>query len=137
MTTIFPLHGSTEWQQSARHMRADVTLTDQGQLNANIKTWCTWKAKGFTGGCTVLVADKFENIIHEWVIWPLGVDGKWTGKSSREDFPVTHVPEDVVRNAAHLRVACSHMPKSDLEKLLRDGAKTVGVAVALIQGFSN
>jgi len=115
----FPLVGRHSWQQSAMHMDAEAFLTQDGQLRAEISTWCTWWLKGFTGGCLVLVVDSNENVIYNWLTWPLGVNGtKMPGRSRRADFPQMTVDADITARAARLQVACSHMPKDRWDDII-------------------
>ena len=138
--SLFPMTTQTQWQVSAMHMTANATLTAQGQLQAEIDTWSTWKFKGFTGACVVSVMDANSNYLFDWIIWPLGVDGQWTPKRSRRhDSRRTYLPGDVVSAADHLRVRCEHAPRDrffeivdearEKGKYLVDGAMDLAGAI--------
>jgi hypothetical protein len=121
-SSFWPLRATTSWRQSAMSMDANVVLTSSGQLRADIRTWCTWVARGFTGGCEVLIADANQTVIHNWLVWPLGVDGTgifWK-RSDRRDYPMTQIPADVVARADYILVACSHMPKDRFTDILNE-----------------
>jgi hypothetical protein len=56
-------------------------------LQVDIHPEVAWIAKGFTGGCLVMVADRDDTVIYDRLIWPLGGDGKavfWQ-RSARDD----------------------------------------------------
>ena len=132
---IWPLHDATSWQKSAMHMDADAVLTQGGQLQVHTHTWCTWALKGFTGGCLVMVADANETVIHQWLVWPRGVDGTWIGRSDREDYETQDVPVEVLSRADHLVVACSHMPKDRFFDILDEVGAKAKAAKDLMESF--
>jgi hypothetical protein len=137
--SFFPLQASTRWRRSAMAMDATARLTRSGQLQADIHTEVTWIAKGFTGGCLVMVADRDDTVIHDWLIWPLGVDAKvvFLKPNRRDDHRRQQVPADVLARADHLVVACSHIPKDrflDILGEIRDKAKAVKDTIEDILG---
>lgn len=137
-TSFLPMRATADWQQSAMHMRASAVLTAQGQLRVDVRTWCTWVAKGFTGGCAVLVVDSNENIIHDWIVGSFGVDGTgvfWK-RSSRTDSLRTNIPEDIPGRADYLLVACSHMPRDRFKEIIDEARDKAQYAKDAIGAFN-
>lgn len=125
LKVAFPLTAHHEWRQSAMHMDADAVLTEDGQLRATTHTWSTWMLKGFTGGCMVMVVDDHENVIHHWVIHPLGVDGTWIGQSRRVDVNTQQVDNAIVERAVRLELICSHMGKNRLSQIIEEAQRRI------------
>jgi hypothetical protein len=82
-----------------------------------------------------MVADGDDTIIHDWLLWPFGVDGTAIGRSDREDRDTQNVPADVLARADHLVVACSHMPKDRYFDILDEVGRKARAAGDLIRSF--
>jgi hypothetical protein len=119
----FPLHHSDSWNHpNGFHMVGDAYLTQQGQLRADITTQTTSWGLGFTGGCIIPVIDAQENVLHRWLIWPLGVDARsvWWKPSKRTDHPEEYIDPAVAAQADRLELWFGHMPKDRWDDILNE-----------------
>ena len=119
----FPLHVYNEWHHdNGFHMSGDVYLTAQGQLRADLSTSTNSWGLGFTGGAIVPVIDANGNILHKWLIWPLGVDAKsiWWKRSSRTDHLEEQIDPGAAQHAEHVELWLGHMPKERWDDILNE-----------------
>lgn len=124
-TNFGAIIASNEWNSNGFHMAGDAYLTAQGQLRADITTWSTSLALGFTGGCIVAVIDSGENVIYSWLIWPLGVDAKgvfWK-RSRRTDHPFEQLDPALAGRARRIELWFSHMGKDRWDDILNEVSK--------------
>jgi len=140
-TSLGPLTVSTRWDHpnGEFHMEGDAYLTAGGQLRADITTWTTSIGRGFTGGCQVSVIDGGENIIHQWLIWPLGVDsrGVWWKRSRRSDHPYEQIDPALAAQAKRIEMWFSHMGKDRWDDILGEINKKAADLKALYEKFAS
>lgn len=122
------LHTNNEWHHpNGFHMAGDGYLTPQGQLRADISTWTTSWGLGFTGGVIVPVIDATENVIHKWLIWPLGVDARavWWKRSRRTDHLEEQIDPALSAQATRIELWFGHMPKDRWDNILNEARQKV------------
>lgn len=125
-TMLGALHAYNEWHHpNGFHMAGEAYLTMQGQLRADITTWSTSLLLGFTGGCNILVIDAGQNIIHQWLIWPLGIGARAFvfAPSRRTDHPIEQIPPSLAAQAVRIEIWFSHMPKERWDNIIIEVGK--------------
>jgi hypothetical protein len=127
------MHTHNQWHhQDGFNMAGDGYLTLQGQIRADIVTWNMNWIKGFTGGCLVVLFDANENIIHKWLLYPMGVNARMfhLQPSNRSDHFDEQIDPALAAQAVRIELWFQYIPKNRWDDILAK-AKTLGDLVSI------
>lgn len=126
----FPLKAGTEHLNiiDGCNMRANLVLSEDGNLTATVETWTTNTLSGFHGGIRlVIITEAGDGWVTPFLI-RYGVDGTAIpGKAdSRTDIEQWKVPGDIARHAAQVCIHLTHEPQDRFGELMDELLKKVG-----------
>jgi len=97
--------GSNHW------MHSKVTLRQNGHIDATTHTETDTDFGGFHGGVSLLFSDASQAVIGQSNTHSFAVDGKWVGRSNRDDYWGEDIDPDLRKNIADFTIIHFWDPK--------------------------
>lgn len=111
---VFPIKGSQKTELGhSDHMKTDITVSKDGRIDADTRTWTSEALRGFTGGVFVVLTDCDGNVQHYTSQHSYGVNGTAGGKSDRTEHWSEPIPPEKMPKIGGYLVKHVRNPQND------------------------